>query len=60
MSGSAHLQDDDDLAASLRVMGLVGDGEAFTVKPLSGGVSCDVLLIEAQGRAPFVVKRALP
>ncbi len=60
MSGPAHLPDDDDLAASLHAMGLIGGGEPFAVSPLSGGVSCDVLLIEAQGRAPFVVKRALP
>jgi aminoglycoside phosphotransferase (APT) family kinase protein len=60
MSGPAHLSDDDDLAAALRAMGLVADGAPFAVRALSGGVSCDVLLIEAQGRAPFVVKRALP
>ena len=41
-------------------MGLIDSGDAFTLHALSGGVSCDVILIEVKGRAPFVIKRALP
>ncbi len=50
----------EDIAPPLAAMGLIQAGEAFTVTALSGGVSCDVYKIEAAGRAPFVVKRALP
>ncbi|MEI9994589.1 MAG: aminoglycoside phosphotransferase family protein [Rhizomicrobium sp.] len=49
-----------EIGTSLAAMGLIGTGEDFGVETLSGGVSCDVLRVTAGGRAPFVVKRALP
>lgn len=39
-------------------MKLLGPGEPYRVEKLGGGVSCDVLVVEAGGRA-FCVKRAL-
>ena len=59
MSNPTHVPDSEGIAASLRAMGLIDSGGAFSMHALSGGVSCDVILIEAAGRAPFVVKRAL-
>jgi aminoglycoside phosphotransferase (APT) family kinase protein len=50
--------DEADLAAALRAMKLLGSGEPYSVETLGGGVSCDVLAVEAGGRA-FCVKRAL-
>jgi aminoglycoside phosphotransferase (APT) family kinase protein len=50
--------DEADLAAALRAMKLLGAGEPYRVERLGGGVSCDVLAVEAGGRA-FCVKRAL-
>ena len=49
-----------EIAAALTAMGLLKTGEAFSVTSLSGGVSCDVWRVDAAGRAPVVVKRALP
>jgi aminoglycoside phosphotransferase (APT) family kinase protein len=49
-----------EIADALRGMGLLGAGEACVAAPLSGGVSCDVYRVEIGGRAPLVVKRALP
>lgn len=43
---------------ALRGSGVLGPGEA-SVEPLSGGVSCDIQLIEQGGRR-VVVKQALP
>jgi aminoglycoside phosphotransferase (APT) family kinase protein len=51
--------DEDDIAAALRGMGLVGLREAVRLTPLAGGVSCDVYLAEWDGRRA-VAKRALP
>ena len=43
----------------LRTLGLVGEDEQPTFTPLAGGVSSDILLVEAAaGR--FCIKRALP
>lgn len=50
--------DEADLAAALRAIKLLGPGEPYRVEQLGGGVSCDVLAVEAGGRA-FCVKRAL-
>ncbi|MFT3977492.1 MAG: aminoglycoside phosphotransferase family protein [Sphingomonas bacterium] len=54
----------DDAAAttveSLRRAGIAPAGEAVTLTPLSGGVSCDVWLARIGERPPIVVKRALP
>ncbi|MEI9888954.1 MAG: aminoglycoside phosphotransferase family protein [Rhizomicrobium sp.] len=50
----------EDIAPSLAALGLIGPGDAFDVTALSGGVSCDVYKVQVAGRAPFVVKRALP
>jgi fructosamine-3-kinase len=63
MSGTANPADDDGpvaIAQGLRDMGLVRGGERFTARTLSGGVSCDVVLINETTAHPFVVKRALP
>ena len=49
-----------DVIPALRAMGLIGDGEQFTIGKLSGGVSCDVFLVQVKRRPPVVVKRALP
>jgi aminoglycoside phosphotransferase (APT) family kinase protein len=49
-----------DVARAVRDSGLLGEGEQFVVGPLSGGVSCDVFLVEVKRKPPVVVKRALP
>jgi len=46
------------LAEGLRAMKLVAPGEPYRAEPLGGGVSCDVFVVHAGGRA-FCVKRAL-
>ncbi len=52
-----HLNDAyPDVTAALAAMGLPPAGE---ITPLSGGVSCDVYLVNSGGRA-LCVKRALP
>ena len=48
---------DTDLIPLLRAAGLVVSGQPV-IRPLSGGVSCEILLIEEEGRR-IVVKRAL-
>jgi aminoglycoside phosphotransferase (APT) family kinase protein len=48
-----------DLIEPLRRMGLLSADERPRITPLTGGVSSDILLIEAGGRR-FCVKRALP
>ncbi|HEX4292699.1 MAG TPA: aminoglycoside phosphotransferase family protein [Rhizomicrobium sp.] len=50
----------DDIAQALAGMGLIAPGEDVRVTALSGGVSCDVYRVDVAGRAPFVVKQALP
>lgn len=45
---------------SLRRAGLARDGQPVTLRPLSGGVSCDVWLARIGDEPPIVVKRALP
>jgi aminoglycoside phosphotransferase (APT) family kinase protein len=47
-----------DLEQTLRRLGLLGANEAANITPLTGGVSSDINLIEADGRR-FCVKRAL-
>lgn len=47
-----------EIIASLRGAGVLGDDEAVS-QPLSGGVSCDIWLVEAGARR-IVVKQALP
>ena len=59
MSGS-HIADNfRDIAQSLHELGLLGDGEQLAFAPLSGGVSCDVWLVDVKRRPPVVVKRPL-
>ncbi len=48
-----------DLTEALRRLGLLDPGEVARVRPLTGGVSSDIWLVEA-GRRRFCVKRALP
>ncbi len=48
----------DDLVASLRRMGLAGDGETPRGVPLAGGVSSDIWRIDLNS-GPVCVKRAL-
>lgn len=52
--------DDAATFAALRRLGVLAEGEAITLTPLSGGVSCDVWRADIAGRPPLVVKRALP
>jgi aminoglycoside phosphotransferase (APT) family kinase protein len=47
-----------DLTVALRRMDLVQSGEPIRLVPLTGGVSSDIVLVEAGGRR-FCVKRAL-
>jgi aminoglycoside phosphotransferase (APT) family kinase protein len=47
------------IAAALDRMGLLGPGETPLCRPLDGGVSSEIWLIELPGRR-FCVKRALP
>jgi aminoglycoside phosphotransferase (APT) family kinase protein len=51
--------DTSDLIEALRRMGLLKTGESTRLTPLTGGVSSDILLVEA-GERRFCVKRALP
>jgi aminoglycoside phosphotransferase (APT) family kinase protein len=60
MTTNSGQSEHSDIAASLAAMGLLNVGETFNVTSLSGGVSCDVWRVDADGRAPVVVKRALP
>jgi 5-methylthioribose kinase len=48
-----------EIVEALRERGLITDGEQFAIASLSGGVSCDVFLVEVKRRPPVVVKRAL-
>jgi aminoglycoside phosphotransferase (APT) family kinase protein len=47
------------LLAALRRMGLAHDGEALTLTPLTGGVSSDIVRVDA-GTGRYCLKRALP
>ncbi len=59
MSDAAHIEDIQDVAAAAAAMGLIAEDEQFTLGRLSGGVSCDVFLLEVERRPPVVLKRAL-
>ena len=50
---------DEVLLSALRQLGLLRPGEVARLTPLTGGVSSDIHLVQADGRA-FCVKRALP
>ena len=52
--------DKDAVAASLRRMSLLQDGQPLSVAPLAGGVSCDVWHVRVGDGPDMVVKRALP
>jgi aminoglycoside phosphotransferase (APT) family kinase protein len=49
-----------EIAKAVGDLGLISEGEQFAISSLSGGVSCDVFLVEMKRRPPIVVKRALP
>jgi aminoglycoside phosphotransferase (APT) family kinase protein len=51
--------DAEELAAALTRMGLLAAGGNFTAASLTGGVSCDVWLVERPDLPRLVVKRAL-
>lgn len=51
--------DDNAIAAALIRMGLIGSNERPRCRPLEGGVSSDIWLVELPGRR-LCVKRALP
>src|SRR5260221_636480 len=55
----AQRLDDNAIAASLLRMGLIGRGERPFCRPLEGGFSSEIWLIELPGRR-LCVKRALP
>jgi aminoglycoside phosphotransferase (APT) family kinase protein len=52
-------EDHEALAAALRRMGVAEAGATIVVRPLTGGVSSNVLAIEVDGRR-FCLKQALP
>src|SRR5690348_9967633 len=60
MSSPASSTEPREVATALVEMGLLTDDARLTLTNLSGGVSCDVYRVEIEGRAPLVVKRALP
>lgn len=60
MSATLSPEDRDTIAASLRRMKLLADGQAFTVNVLAGGVSCDVWHVKTADGREMVMKRALP
>jgi aminoglycoside phosphotransferase (APT) family kinase protein len=47
-----------DLVVALERLGLIAFGEAYTMTPLAGGVSSDIVRVDA-ARGSFCVKRAL-
>lgn len=49
----------EDITPSLVEMGLIGPGESCAVRPLAGGVSCDVYEVQSP-RVHACIKRALP
>ncbi len=58
MTGKASAPDHGDLIGRLRHLGLVAPGDIVTIRPLTGGVSSDIHLVET-GEHRFCVKRAL-
>ena len=48
-----------EIGQALGEHGLLADGVQFGIAPLSGGVSCDVFLVEAKRQPAVVVKRPL-
>lgn len=59
MGGHSTPEDEIEVAAALRKMGLLRIGENLSLTPLGGGVSCDVYRAEIKTRI-VCVKRALP
>jgi hypothetical protein len=57
-AASAHPLDDNAIGAALSRMGAIGAGERWRCRPLPGGVSSDIRLIELEGAV--CLKRALP
>ncbi|HEY2034611.1 MAG TPA: aminoglycoside phosphotransferase family protein [Rhizomicrobium sp.] len=60
MSVKPNAEDEETIAASLRRMDLLAEGEAFAADVLAGGVSCDVWHVKTADGREVVVKRALP
>jgi 5-methylthioribose kinase len=60
MSVEATADDKETIAAALRRMDLLADGQSFAVNNLAGGVSCDVWHVKTADGREMVVKRALP
>jgi aminoglycoside phosphotransferase (APT) family kinase protein len=58
-AASAHPLDEAAVGAALLRMGAIGAGERWRCRPLPGGVSSDIRLIELPGRR-LCLKRALP
>ncbi|HEV8677998.1 MAG TPA: phosphotransferase [Stellaceae bacterium] len=57
--GDAAPLDETAIAASLARMGLIGSADRPLCRPLDGGVSSEIWLVEVGGRR-FCLKRALP
>jgi aminoglycoside phosphotransferase (APT) family kinase protein len=55
----AEALDESSIAMALRRMGIAGEGERLRCRPLKGGVSSDIWLIELGGKR-LCLKRALP
>src|SRR5579859_22010 len=49
-----------EIAAALLAMGVIAEGEGLRVRPLPGGVSSDISLVELANGRRLCVKRALP
>lgn len=60
MSVEPNAEDKETIAASLRRMDLLAEGQVFAATVLAGGVSCDVWHIKTDDGSEMVVKRALP
>ncbi len=58
-AAAAHPLDEDAIGAALLRIGAIGAGERWRCRPLPGGVSSDIRLIEVEGRR-LCLKRALP
>ncbi len=60
MSVEPNIDDKETIAAALRRMNLLADGQTFSAQTLAGGVSCDVWRVKIADGREMVIKRALP
>jgi 5-methylthioribose kinase len=60
MSVEPNIDDKETIAAALRRMNLLADGQTFSAQTLAGGVSSDVWRVKIADGREMVIKRALP